>query len=123
MDAVCRRATRAARYYNNLGSLQRFSLPLVNLNSVAATEGLSTTDGYVCTEMEQVHTLVLKIRPPYLTEFIKVVKAFGIGDSFGSIDVLEVRCTTAKLPLRPPRSLTSQLTLCGWQLRCPSSVF
>eukprot|EP00913_Durusdinium_trenchii_P018610 g17488.t1 len=39
-----------------------------------------------------------KIRAQHLTSLIKVAKSFRISEDFGSIDVLEVRCTTEPPP-------------------------
>ncbi|CAJ1393143.1 unnamed protein product, partial [Effrenium voratum] len=52
------------------------------------------------------HTINLKIRAHHLTSLIKVAKQFGVSESFGSIDVLEVRCTTEQPP-QPPEPFTS----------------
>eukprot|EP00406_Dinophysis_acuminata_P005130 CAMPEP_0179216700 /NCGR_PEP_ID=MMETSP0797-20121207/3521_1 /TAXON_ID=47934 /ORGANISM="Dinophysis acuminata, Strain DAEP01" /LENGTH=489 /DNA_ID=CAMNT_0020922881 /DNA_START=89 /DNA_END=1558 /DNA_ORIENTATION=+ len=59
------------------------------LEAMAETDSQTAVGGLVT-----VHQFVLKIRPQYLTGLIKVAKGFGIGDTFGSIDVQEVTCTT-----------------------------
>mmetsp|Transcript_117768 Transcript_117768/g.333826 ORF Transcript_117768/g.333826 Transcript_117768/m.333826 type:complete len:490 (-) Transcript_117768:199-1668(-) len=79
------------------------------LEAMAETDSQTAVGGLVT-----VHQFVLKIRPQYLTGLIKVAKGFGIGDTFGSIDVQEVTCTTDALPLRPPRRAVDDADYARW---------
>jgi len=61
---------------------------------------------------EKTYTVELKILPSHLTNFIKLAKTNGVGEEFGSIDVLEVRCSTEHL--LSPQLLTEKHWTC-WQ--------
>lgn len=63
---------------------------------------------------KQTHTVVLKMRPQYLTAFIKLVKTHGVGEEFGSIDVADVRCTTYRWTKRPAKLVHGSFFTC-WQ--------
>lgn len=78
--------------------------------SIPEARRVHFTDEQPSSTWEQVHTITLKIRPQYLTRLIKIAKGFGVGEHFGSVDVLHVRCTTEELPLREQHRRQAQHT-------------
>ncbi|CAE7041786.1 unnamed protein product [Symbiodinium natans] len=55
----------------------------------------------------KVHAIAMKVRAQHLTNLIKVAKQCGVGEDFGSIDVMEVRCTTELPPVPEPEPFPS----------------